>query len=153
MRNSLILPLVIILLACSDSNNLAAPELQVEIRTLDKFDQESQVFIQGEEVTIELSVTNLTDSKKTLWSLTTQTFDLQLKTEMGEIVDFWALGPLFGQGSTAITLGGNETHIVTTSWAQTADLDGNLVAIGDYVLEGWFIGAPEEVATISISII
>ncbi len=61
----------------------AGSDLMVTIRTFNKFQQASQVFAQGEEITIELSVTNLTSKKK---ALRTSIHHFYLKNESGENV-------------------------------------------------------------------
>jgi hypothetical protein len=152
MRRIQILPLIIILLACNSSDSPPGPELSVEIRTLDKFDQESQAFTQGEKITIEFSITNRTSEEKRITSNTTQTVGYLIKDERGDIV-LDRSSMLAGQMFTSIVLNAGETEIVRLNWDQTIDRDGNLIGIGNYAIEGWFRGSGSEPAAIDISII
>ena len=157
IRKLFILLPLFLLVACTDSNSPTAvippeAEFQIKIRTLDKFDQETQVFVQGEKITIELSITNLTDAEKLLRMGTGQIFDFQLINKSSEIVWDWSFHRVFTQAFHDIIVPGNETETRTEFWDQIVN-DGNMPAIGDYTLEGWFVGAREEIATIDISII
>jgi hypothetical protein len=170
----LILPLLGVLLACNDSASPPAPEFSVDIRTLDKFDQESQEFAQGEEINIELSITNLTSDDKS-FMVGFPEADLNLIDDTGEIVWTWSNGKLDLLLIFGIQLKANETRTRKFDWNQAintgtggnegittvgneaittgGDLVVARVAVGNYVLEGWFVWAPEEIASTTISIL
>jgi hypothetical protein len=152
IRKILILPLLVILFACSnDSATPPTPELSVNISTLDKFEQPSQEFIQGERITIEFSITNLTFEEKKIGSSNTVWTRYVVKNESGDIV--YESSMFGGATFTSFVLSAGESRTVPNHWDQVIDRDGNLIAVGDYVLEGWFIGAPEVIATTGISIL
>jgi hypothetical protein len=123
----------------------------VTIRTFNKFQQASQVFAQGEEITIELSVTNLTSKEK---ALRTSIHHFYLKNESGENV--WdqppppGLQPHYMPLGTSTVICGNEIRYFLHRWDLEVGGDGNVLPIGDYVLE--YRGVPDG-ATIDISII
>jgi len=154
MRKILVLQLIFVSLACDEPTIPAEPasaDLKVEIRTLDGLGQESLVFTQSEAITIELSITNLASDEKTLMSPSTNTTVFKLKNEGGDVV--WDTeGAVAGAMFTNIVIGANDTHTAIYSWHQEIDRDGNTTAIGDYILEGSFIGARGNVATTNISI-
>jgi hypothetical protein len=145
--------LIASLAACGDSDNPVPGDLQIEIRMLDKFGLPSHAFVQGEEITLELTITNLTTEEQPFSTADGQVFDFQITNRANEIEWFWSFNRAFTQAVRYAVLNASEVQTITTTWDQTVDVDKNTILMGDYLLEGWFIGAPDVIATTTVSIL
>jgi len=123
-----------IISGCNDANNAdTSSDYNVTIRTLDKFGQDATSFVQGEDITIVLSIKNVSTEKKTLTFPSGKQFDFIIKDVNHDIVWDWAIGKLFTRGFTSYDIAPNDTHTVTITFNQ-------VLPIGNYTLEAVDIG-------------
>jgi hypothetical protein len=144
LRNCLvILSTLFVLGGCiqenGDSNN-NAKDFVVTIKTIDKHDQDSKSFVQGEEINIILSIKNISSETKSLNFSSGKQYDFVIKDGAGTEVWRWSNGMAFIQSLTSYNLSSGETRTITYKWNQMISDYGTMIPIGSYVLEGHDIG-------------
>ena len=124
---------------CHDANNAdTSGDFDITLRTLDKFGQDATSFVQGENITIVLSIKNVSAETKTLNFSSGKQYDLIVKDANGAIVWRWSMGKLFIASFTSYDIAPNNAHTVSITWDQITP-DG-VLPIGTYTLEAVDIG-------------
>jgi hypothetical protein len=141
--------LCIIFSGCGDGGK----EAQYFMTTLTLKDQsgkETTDFSQGENITFELSITNGSDSPKSLTLASPQTYEF-IVAPTGETQPIWHWS--FGKGFPAVivelSFAAGETKTWQEIWDQKDDL-GNAVVVGNYVAQG-FMWTMQEAGNDAIS--
>lgn len=143
IRRIILLGLITFLAACgggADDGHDLNDDLSLDIATYDKFDQRTSLFFQGEEISIDLSVTNHSFYDVTLYSYDTQLFEFYVIDANDNIVWAWSDNRYFDNVLTPLNVRADSTYTVTVYWDQIVDGQGHLLAPGTYTLEGFFIG-------------
>jgi len=142
-KNILVLLLSIFMVGCEDDSNDDDTDsnttFTVYIETFDKFNQEVQIFSQGEDIAIKLSLENKSSNEITITFSTSQQYNFQVKDINGGIVWNWATGKDFDPAVSTLTIPAGKTHSEIISWNQVINVDGDLLEIGDYSLEGYYL--------------
>jgi len=134
------LVLIALLGACNETDTAAGGgELLVSIRTLDALGQETSRFVQGEQIQIELTISNPGPADARLSFPTSQQFDFRLLDTAGDLIWQWSATMLFAQAFTSLEILAGDMHKGGVIWNQATDFSGKPVPPGDYVLEGYFI--------------
>jgi len=123
-----------IMSGCHDANNAdTSSNFVVTLRSLDKFGQDAESFVQGENITIVLSIKNASAEKKTLNFSSGKQYDFIIKDVNDDIAWRWSMGKLFIAAFTSYDIAPNDTHTVTITFNQ-------VLPIGNYTLEAVDIG-------------
>ena len=131
--------MLLILDGCNNNNNTAA-NFDVSIKTLDKFNQVSTSFVQGEKVNIVLSIKNISAVKQTLSFSSSKQYDFVIKDNKDSEVCRWSTGLAFAAAFTSYDIASGETKNFSYQWDQTISGNGTLIPIGKYTLEAEDIG-------------
>lgn len=110
----------------------------VTLKTLDKFGQDATSFVQGEDITIVLSIKNVSAETKTLNFNSGKQYDFIVKDANTTIVWRWSMGKLFIAAFTSYDIAPNDTRTVTITWEQMTP-DG-VLPIGNYTVEAVDVG-------------
>ncbi len=140
--------LTLFLAACSDTTPPPAG-IQYTFTVLDKFDQPASAFVQGEEITLRMTIENQADEERKLAFTSAQLYDFEVEDLDGNLVWKWSEGQVFAQALTELTLSARQRLDYDTQWDQnivdptTGDLSA--LPVGEYVIRGYFVGydAPE----------
>ncbi|MGV6858068.1 MAG: BsuPI-related putative proteinase inhibitor [bacterium] len=150
MRQLLSILFVLILSACSDTT---PPPSGVELSfsVVDKFDQPSAAFVQGDTLTLRLTIENKADTEQRLQFSTAQLYDFEVTDLDGNRVWLWSDGQVFAQALTELTLSPQQQLDLDTHWdlMVTDQNDGSsaLLPVGEYIFHGSFVGydAPDSI--------
>ena len=131
-----VLMLAICLVACNSDDN--EPGLSVTLVLKDKFGNPENTFVQGDPVTMELSITNNGTETETLKSGCSLIMDIIVSEVGGSEV--WKLSHNLGCFAviTKLTLEPGETNTETFDWDQTMDMALDPVPPGEYTVTGWY---------------
>ncbi|MEJ2552427.1 MAG: BsuPI-related putative proteinase inhibitor [Gammaproteobacteria bacterium] len=128
-----------IIVGCHDASDAdTSSDFVVTLRTLDKFGQDATSFVQGENITIVLSIKNVSAETKTLNFGSGEQYDFIAKDANDTIVWRWSMGKLFIAAFTSYDIAPSDTHTVTTTWDQMTP--AGVLPVGNYTLEAVDIG-------------
>ena len=146
MRILKILLFSFLLVSCggsSDSDDSNNSQLQVSLILRDIFDQESDSFIQGEEIELFLEITYNGSETVTLNFNSGQQYDFYILSSEETELWRWSDGKGFTQALTELVIPAGETFAVTEVWDQTLPGD-EIIAIGSYTVFGSFLDQSPE---------
>jgi hypothetical protein len=138
---------VVCLTACNlDDDDDMQTGLSVTLVLKDKFGNPENTFVQGDPVSLELSITNNNQEPETLTSGCSLTIDFTVSEIDGP--ELWRLSHNLGCFAivTNLTLAPGETNTEKFDWDQTADYGLGSIPPGGYVVAGWYVGRDEQVA-------
>lgn len=131
--------MLLILDGCNSENNNPA-DFDVTIKTLDKFGQVSTSFVQGEQITMVLTIKNISPEKRTLNFTSSKQYDFVIKDNKDSEVWRWSNGLAFTQAFTSYDIASGETKDFSYQWDQIISGNDTLIPIGNYILEAEDIG-------------
>jgi hypothetical protein len=133
--------MLLILGGCNHENNTnSTSEVDVTIKTLDKFGQVSTSFVQGDEINIVLSIKNISPDRQTLSFPSSKQYDFVIKDNSGAEVWRWSNGKVFAAVISSYDIASGETKTFSYQWDQTISGNNALIPIGNYILEADDIG-------------
>ena len=111
------------------------PTLTADLRLLDSTGRARIEFDQGEAITFELSVTNLTSYDQTTSFASAKVYDFSVQGPSGDWVWRWSRDRGFAAVITELHFAPHETRVFTEVWDQMDDA-GKPVGLGDYTALG-----------------
>lgn len=136
MNYFLVLLLSLVLVSCggsSDSDN--DQQLETKLILRDSFRQESDSFIQGENIEFLLTVTNNSSDPLTLNFLDGQQYDFYINSSIDTEVWRWSADKAFTQALTELVIQAGESIEISQVWNQTL-AGGGVISIGNYFAFG-----------------
>ncbi len=119
----------------TEAHSHHAEDLSVELTLLDRFQQPSDVFLQGEAIELVLSVTNHTDDVLVLDFDTGQQYDFYVDAWFGEVWA-WSENKSFAAGSSHLDIPPRSTVSVSEFVDSDQFNRGNYTATGMFVSQG-----------------
>jgi hypothetical protein len=131
--------------ACKGDSSPRYPiqhNFKTTLKLMDQGGNEKNQFSPAEPVTLELSITNVTDSPRTLTLATPQTYEfIVAPSGTTQSVWRWSYNKGFVQVIVELSFAAGETKTYRETWNQTNDA-GSAVATGDYVAQGFMWTTP-----------
>jgi len=123
---------------------------KVEVKALDKFQQESTTFTKGEEIVFDLTITNISSKFQKLWYGGSSIFELIVRDSNNGVAWILPFERPSNLSVVEIDLSPNESFTTGYIWNQKGN-DGIAIEAGDYEVEGKFLSVSES-GKLSISI-
>jgi len=142
----LIFSFSLLLSACDGDADFVGGEenvLQTEFYLQDNLNQETSNFLQGEILTLHLSLTNNGSKEITLEFPSSQQYDFYVKNSVDTEVWRWSANQLFAQGLTDIRIPAGNTVVFSENWNQRA-FNGTLLPTGNYTVFAKVLGQEEQ---------
>jgi hypothetical protein len=111
------------------------PELNVELVLKDQFDQSTELFIQGESITLDMSVTNNSSVDAEITFPSSQQFDFYIKDLSGTEVWRWSENKVFNYAFTKVIILAGDTIEFSESWDQVPT-NTEVIPTGTYMIYG-----------------
>jgi hypothetical protein len=133
----LIITAALLLSGCKVDNGLITT-----IQLRDKFNQQADTFVAGDNITISLSIKNDSTSSTTLSFPSGYQYDFVVKDTVGNEIWRWSTTPPqpFVTSTTSFRLGPSDIHTATLTWDQHIDDIPTYLSPGNYIVEGYFVG-------------
>ncbi len=122
----------------TDTTNIEKPQLEVQLVLKDRFGQQVSTFVQGEEISFILTLTNNGSGNALLNYSDSQQYDFYIESSSEIIIWRWSDGRGFTQALTELTIAAEETVEVSQVWDQKLSNDENIPA-GIYTAIGSFL--------------
>jgi len=158
MRATFILAFVVFFITGCNGVSTPEPEpptaisFKTSLATYDKFNQVSRTFLQQEEITMVLSLENLSNTSTSIRSSDARTFEISLKDSSGAIVWNRSDGLIWAPTETITAIPAHGTITETVKWSQILYVSKTPLPTGTYTLEGHFRGV-DQMATLTLTII
>ena len=115
--------------------DIEKPLLDVQLILKDQFDQQADIFVQREEVTFFLSVTNNGTGDAQLNFLNSQQYDFYIQSSNGGEAWRWSDDKAFTTALTELSIAVGETVEISQVWDQELS-DGENLPVGSYTAFG-----------------
>lgn len=112
-----------------------ANDFLVSVRTTDKFNQPSISFIQGDQINMTLTITNISSGTRTLSFPSSKQYDFVIQDNTATEVWRWSDGKSFTTSNTSYDLAPGNVQTFTYQWDQTLTVGGALIPVGSYTLK------------------
>lgn len=131
------LAICLALTGCGDGIDAEAMPFSTALAILNSGGEATAVFNSSEPVTMELSITNLTNTPQTLRLSSPQTYEFIVSRDgEADTLWYWSSGKAFAAVIVDLELEGEETMTWQETWDQV-DLSNTPVGPGDYVAQGF----------------
>jgi len=153
--NLIIVPILLfplLLASCKQSENseIDALKLQTSLILRDEFSQESDDYVQGENIEFYISLTNITNNEVRLNFNDGQQYDFYISSSNNTEIWRWSDNKGFTLALTELVIPAGETIVVSEIWNQVI-AGGDEIPIGSYTAYGSFLEQSPE-AKFSFSI-
>jgi len=128
--------------ASSSNSSEASLQLEQNFNLKDTFSQQSNNFLQGENIELFLVLTNHSANAVTLTFSSGQQYDFYIKSSIDAEVWRWSENKVFTLDTTELTLRAGESVEVSEIWNQEFS-GSDMAAVGSYSAFGLFLGQPE----------
>lgn len=115
--------------------DIEKPELDAQLLLKDRFEQNSNTFVQGEDITFFLSVTNNGTGDALLNFSNSQQFDFYIQSSSGTETWRWSEDKTFTTALTELPIAIGETVEISQVWDQTLS-EGENIPVGNYTAFG-----------------
>ena len=137
----------IILSGCGNSssgNNQGDQKLELGLILRDAFTQESNSFVQGENIEFFLVATNNSSNTITLNFIDTQQYDFYISSSTNTEIWRWSADKVFGDALTELVIQAGDSIEISEIWDQSLP-GGGTIAIGSYSAAGSLLDQSQEV--------